>query len=85
MDADTFFRLSPVGVQDALYVENFVEVDSTMVWPVGTLVVVDTYIRGSYFVERNFGITGAIPFGVSRTDTVIVELGKIITADDAGG
>lgn len=85
LDADPFFRLSSVGVQDALYVESFVEVDSTKVWPVGTPVSVDTYIRGSYFVERNFDATGAIPFEVSRTDTVIVELGKIITADDAGG
>ena len=85
LEADPFFRLSPVGMQDALYVESFVEVDSTKVWPVGTPVVVDTYIRGSYFVERNFDATGAIPFEISRTDTVIVELGKIITADDAGG
>jgi len=87
LEADPFFRLSRVGVQDALWVESIVRAgyDSTALWRVGTQVVVDTYIRGSYFAEMDFDTTGAIPFEISLSDTVTVELGAIITADDAGG
>ena len=85
LESEPFFRLSHAGVQDELSLESIVRAgyDSTRIWPVGTQLVVDAYIRGSYFVEMDFEPAGAIPFEVLLSDTVTVEPGEISVVDDA--